>query len=91
MGPKPDGALTGAAPGWATRERGAPVLPRNGKARSESDVWKALMEAAVRVHRYHAAKATAATSGQSSEHVTEEDESQSAPAQQPRHGPSDQR
>lgn len=91
MGPNPDRAVTGAAPGRATREREAPVLPRNGKPKSESDVWNALMEAALRVHRYHVAKATAATSGQSSEHVAEEDESQSASGQPPRHGTSDQR
>ena len=91
MEPNPDSAVTGAAPAPATRERGAPVLPRNGKSRSESDVWKALMEAAVRVHRYHAAKATAATSGQSSEHLTEEDVSESESAQRRRHETRDQR
>jgi hypothetical protein len=58
-----------------------PGLPRNEISKPDLDAWKALMQAALRVHRYHAANATNATSGQPSEHAAEEHIAEATSAQ----------
>ena len=58
-----------------------PSTPRNENSKPDSDVWTALMQAALRVHRYHATKATAAARSQPGDRAAEGDVSESESAE----------